>query len=244
MLKTDSIGLKTGRYEMREIQRISITDMVVDSIREMIETEEYKVGEKLPVEAELCRMLGVSRTSVREAIRVLRAQGYIESKPGRGAYVAAKRRMEETPWYDVENPQFTDFMEVRMAMETMAVRLAVERAREKDINKLEEIHQSFLEANEKKEMTRLIMLDELYHTTIFAITKNQLLINVNAQLLEAFRQYRSESFMNENVYQNAIEPHRILECFRRHDAGQAVEEMRKHLDITTSDMERIHKKQM
>ena len=94
-------------------------------------------------------------------------------------------------------------------------------------------------------MTRLIMLDELYHTTIFAITKNQLLINVNAQLLEAFRQYRSESFMNENVYQNAIEPHtRILECFRRHDAGQAVEEMRKHLDITTSDMERIHKKQM
>lgn len=228
---------------MREIQRISIADMVVESIREMIETEEYKVGEKLPVEAELCKMLGVSRTSVREAISVLRAQGYIESKPGRGAYVAANRRREETPWYDVENPQFTDFMEVRMAMETMAVRLAVERAGEKDIKKLEEVHGSFLEANEKKEMTKLIMLDELYHTTIFAIAKNQLLINVNAQLLEAFRQYRSESFMNEDVYRNAIEPHtKILECFREHNAAQAVEEMRRHLDITTNDMKQIHKK--
>lgn len=228
---------------MREIQRISITDAVVDSIKEMIETEEYKAGEKLPAEAKLCEMLGVSRTSVREAIRVLQALGYVESRPGKGAFVATDRKKETTQWYDIENPQFTDFMEVRMAMETLAVRLAVERASEKDIKKLKEVHKSFLEANEKKDMIRLIMLDELYHTTIFAITKNQLLININAQLLEAFRVYRSESFMNEGVYRNAIEPHtRLLACFQNRDAAGAVEEMRKHLDITTSDMERIHAK--
>lgn len=228
---------------MREIQRISITDAVVDSIKEMIETEEYKVGEKLPAEAKMCEMLGVSRTSVREAIRVLQALGYVESRPGKGAFVAANHKEETTLWYDVENPQFSDFMEVRMAVETLAVRLAVERAREKDIKKLAEVHKSFLEANEKKEMTRLIMLDELFHTTIFSITKNQLLININAQLLEAFRKYRSESFMNEDVYRNAIDPHtRILECFRERNAAQAVEEMRIHLDITMSDMEQIHQK--
>lgn len=228
---------------MREIQRISITDAVVDSIKEMIETEEYKVGEKLPAEAKLCEMLGVSRTSVREAVRVLQALGYVESRPGKGAFVSANYKKETSPWYDVENPQFTDFMEVRMAMETLAVRLAVERANEKDIKKLEEVHKSFLEANVKKDMIRLIMLDELYHTTIFAITRNQLLININAQLLEAFRVYRSESFMNEGVYRNAIEPHtQILECFQKRDAGQAVEEMRKHLDITTRDMKRIRAK--
>lgn len=230
---------------MREIQRISITDAVVDSIKEMIETEEYKVGEKLPAEAKLCEMLGVSRTSVREAIRVLQALGYVENKPGKGAFVAANHRTEAAPWYDVENPQFTDFMEVRMATETLAVRLAVERANDKDVKKLEEIHVSFVEANENRDMVRMIMLDELFHTKIFSITKNQLLVNINAQLLEAFRVYRSESFTNEEVYKNAIEPHaRILECFQQRDAKRAVDEIRAHLNITTSDMNRIHENVM
>ena len=74
---------------MKEIQRISITDAVVDNIKEMIEAEEYKVGEKLPAEAKLCEMFKVSRTSVREALRVLQALGYVENKPGKGAFVAA-----------------------------------------------------------------------------------------------------------------------------------------------------------
>lgn len=228
---------------MREIQRISITDAVVDSIKEMIETEEYKVGEKLPAEARLCEMLGVSRTSVREAIRVLQALGYVENRPGKGAFVAANHKEDPTPWYDVENPQFTDFMDIRIAMETFAVRVAVTKATEKDVKKLEEIHQSFVEANEKRDMVRMIMLDELFHTTIVGITKNQLLININRQLLDAFRVYRSESFTNEGVYKNAIEPHAaILSCFKEHDYHGAVREMRNHLNITTSDMEKIHNK--
>lgn len=228
---------------MREIQRISITDAVVDSIKEMIESEEYKVGEKLPAEARLCEMLGVSRTSVREAIRVLQALGYVENRPGKGAFVAANHKEEATPWYDVENPQFTDFMDIRMAMETFAIRVAVKRATDKDIKKLEEIHQSFVEANSKKDMVRMIMLDELFHTTIVGITKNQLLVNINRQLLEAFRVYRSESFTDRDVYNNAIEPHAaLLDCFRQHDYKRAVDEMRNHLNITTRDMEKIHNK--
>lgn len=228
---------------MREIQRISITDAVVDSIKEMIESEEYKVGEKLPAEARLCEMLGVSRTSVREAIRVLQALGYVENRPGKGAFVAANHKEDATPWYDVENPQFTDFMDIRMAMETFAVRVAVKIATDKDIKKLEEIHQSFVEANSKKDMVRMIMLDELFHTTIVGITKNQLLVNINRQLLEAFRAYRSESFTDRDVYKNAIEPHAaLLDCFRQHDYKRAVDEMRNHLNITTKDMEKIHNK--
>lgn len=228
---------------MKEIQRISITDAVVDNIKEMIEAEEYKVGEKLPAEAKLCEMLKVSRTSVREALRVLQALGYVENKPGKGAFVAANHKEDSSLWYDVENPQFTDFMDIRMAMETFAVRIAVKKASEKNIKKLEEIHRSFVEANENKDMVRMIMLDELFHTTIVGITKNQLLININRQLLEAFRVYRSESFTDRDVYKNAIEPHEaLLDCFRHHDYKRAVDEMRNHLNITTSDMEKIHNK--
>ena len=130
-----------------------------------------------------------------------------------------------------------------MALETLAVRLAVERASVKDINEIRQVHISFVKANEKKDKVRLIMLDELFHTKIMEFTRNRLLVNINAQLLEAFRVYRSESFTDENVYNNAIEPHaRILACFENHDPKQAVEEMRRHLNITTYDMEQIHKR--
>ena len=114
---------------IKAITRVSITDSVVDRIREMIESGAYEVGEKLPTEAKLCEMLSVSRTSVREATRVLQTLGYVTLVPGKGAFVADLKPSdgEEENWFDVENVQFYDFMEVRMAIETLAVRLSVER---------------------------------------------------------------------------------------------------------------------
>lgn len=227
---------------MKEIHRISITDAVVDSIKEMIESGEYPIGEKLPTETNLCNVLKVSRTSVREAIRVLQALGYVDLKPGKGAFVANYNAATPTDnWYDVEDAKFYDFMEVRMAIELLSVRLSVERASAKQVHELEEIHQSFLEANESRDLVRLIMLDELFHTKIVSFTHNQLLININKQLLECFRVYRGDSFTNKDVYVNAVEPHeRILFCFQTKNAAQAVQEMRNHLEITSRDMEAIH----
>ena len=227
---------------MREIQRVSIADEVMKSIKESIEHGEYQVGDKLPTEAQFCEMFNVSRTSVREAIRVLQALGYVEIKPGKGAFVAADS-IGETPWYEVKKPHFEDFMQVRLAVETFVVRLAAESAADKDIKNLEEIQTSFVEANDKKDMMAMIMLDELFHTTLVKMTKNQLLININTQLLQAFKRFRTESFTNETTYQNAIDPHqRIIDCLKVHDVSGAVNEMRKHLNITTNDMKKLHEK--
>ena len=110
-------------------------------------------------------MLSVSRTSVREATRVLQTLGYVTLVPGKGAFVADLKPSDggEENWFDVENVQFYDFMEVRMAIETLAVRLSVERATPKQIRALEKIHAAFLEANEKQDGLQLIMLDEQFH---------------------------------------------------------------------------------
>lgn len=228
---------------MKAIQRMSITDSVVADIKEMIMSGEYKIGEKLPTEMKLCDQMSVSRTCVREAIRVLQAIGYVEIRPGKGAFVANYQKSTDNSslWYDVEGVKFYDFMEVRMAIETLSVRLAVERATDKQIRELREIHTSFVEATEKRDMLKMIMLDELFHTKIITFTNNQLLININKQLLERFRIYRGDSFTNKMVYKNAVEPHeRILLCFEMRNPSSAVEEMCKHLNITTQDMELIH----
>ena len=225
---------------MREIQRISITDMVANDLRDMIQSGEYQVGDRMPTETEICTRMKVSRTSVREALRMLQAMGYVEIRPGRGTYVA-DGRAKGSNWFDVEDARFYDFMEVRQAIETLSVRLAVERSSPRQIQELEQIQQAFRQANRKKDAVQLIMLDELFHTKIIEYTSNQLLININQQLLESFRRYRNDSFMDGRVYQNAEEPHeRILLCFHRKDPAQAVQEMRRHLEITVRDMETIH----
>jgi GntR family transcriptional repressor for pyruvate dehydrogenase complex len=132
-------------------------------------------------------------------------------------------------------------MEVRMALELLAIRLAVQNCRPEDVEELKEVHASFLEADVKKDFVQLIMLDELFHSKIMAISQNSLLVSINDQLLEAFRVFRSSSFANEGVYHNAVMPHaKILECFITKNAELAVQEMRNHLEITARDMESIY----
>ena len=118
---------------MKEIQRISVADAVAESIKELICTGKYAVGQKLPTEAKFCEELHVSRTSVREAFRLLQAQGYVELRPGKGAFVADFQTGQQVNWFEVDDAKYNDYMEVRVAIETLAVRLAVERATEAQI---------------------------------------------------------------------------------------------------------------
>lgn len=228
----------------QEIQKVSITDSVVKSLRNSILEGEYKQGEKLPTEAQFCESFGVSRTCVREALRVLQALRLVEIQPGRGAFVTSRLpEEEESTWYAETDAQFYDFIEVRMAIEPLATRLAIERASDEQIEGLDEILEQFIEANDNKDLTRMIMLDELFHTEIVKIADNKLLVNINKELLRGNKKYRSESFLDNTVYRNAIKPHtRIMECFHNHDPEAGAQEMFRHLEITKKDMEYLQRK--
>ncbi len=217
---------------MKEIQRTSVTDAVVDSIREMIESGQWAVGEKLPPEAVLCEELKVSRTCVREAVRTLRALRYVELRPGKGAFVEDFRKKQaEEMWRGTNDVKLYDLVEVRGALESLAVGLAVERASEAQITELSKIHSSFVEANAGHDMARLMMLDELFHMKITSYTENPLLVKINGKLLDSFRVYWGEFFTDTVVYGDVVTFHgRILESFKQHDAERAVLEMQRHLE--------------
>ena len=223
---------------MREIQRVSITDTVVNELKEMILSGQFAPGEKLPTENEMCQNMKVSRTCVREAVRVLQALGLVDIFPGKGSFVSQTPIDTRERWYDVQGLTVNDFIEVRMAIETVSTKLAISKAKKHQVDKLESIHKSFLEANEKHNLTELIMYDEMFHSEIVNITGNKLLISLNRQLIVANRKFRCESFMNDKIYRKAVEPHtRILQCFRDKNAEQGRSEMQHHLEITRDDMQ-------
>lgn len=226
---------------MKAIKRVSITDSVVERIKDMICSGQCVVGEKLPTESKLCEDLQVSRTSVREAIRVLQALGYIEIRPGKGAFVADYTDTGRRSWSDSEEAKFSDFMEVRMAIETLSIKLSVERATGEQIAELQEIQEKFEVAHQNCDAVGMTILDERFHTKIVEFTGNQLLININLELLESFRPYRNVSFSDDEQYKdNAVNAHReITECFIAKDPEQAERAMVRHLTVTAEDFNTI-----
>ena len=223
---------------MEPIKRIPIIEQVEEQIRELIESGSCLPGEKLPTEKELCQRLGVGRGTVREAFRLLQAKGYVELKPGRGAFVALPSdEMGAIEWLVLNEQQLHDAIEIRRALEPMAARRMAERRDEDAIEALERLHAEFLSAVKSDNNKRIAELDERFHTAITFGSGNQLLISILQQVNQEIKTFRSKTFSVPQNVRNAVDPHnRILRTIQAGDADGAEAAMRAHLDKVQEDL--------
>lgn len=121
------------------IKKVTAADLVADRLKELVLTQEWRVGEKLPSEAALADMFDVNRLTVRVALQRLNALGILETRDGEGTFVK--------PFdFSVYMANVTDFLttpallarigEFRMVVEGACARLAVERAKDEDLARL------------------------------------------------------------------------------------------------------------
>ena len=231
------------KKKIAKIEKISITDEVVKRIREMIKSGDYAVGDKLPTEMDLREQLGVGRSTIREAFRVLQAIGLIELKAGKGAFV---RGLNDTTyetikkWFVEKEAELGDLMEVRMAIEPLAVKLAIQRGTREQIEQIKEIHEAFKNAVDRRDAIDLATLDESFHGAIVDASNNGLLIKIGRLIADAFVEYRTRSFaVTENIT-HALDPHdKIVGAILRKDAKSAIQGIQKHLDVSLEDMSKV-----
>lgn len=225
---------------MQPVTRVSITQQVVDNIKEFIFSGKVKEGDKLPVERELCENLSVGRSTVREAIRILEATGYVEVKPGRGAFVARTKEIQLEDinhWFDENEVEIIDFLEVRMAIEPLAIKLAIERCSDEDISRLNKIHSNFLLAIKEDNVPKIAIYDEEFHKEILVNSKNKLLISIGKQLELHLKSFRSKTFYIKDNANNAVEPHsEIMEAFMNRDIKKGEKSMISHLKNVEVDL--------
>ncbi len=222
-------------------EKVSVIDMAVSQIKKLISSGKYSVGEKLPGEEYLRDNIGVSRSTVREALRVLQAQGFVEIIRGRGAFVASKEGMTGSTvnWFSAHHLEISDFMEVRIALEPVAAKLAIERASEEEIAALEALFVKFEKKLEKGQCANLAELDERFHTAIFDMTHNKLMIGLNSSISAAFKEYRSRAFDCAERASHALEPHReILNSIKKRDVKTAQKAVLAHLAISLEDIKK------
>lgn len=225
---------------MEPIHKKSTVDLAVEKLTEYIRSENIQIGQKLPAETALCKELNISRTTVREAHRVLQSQGYLELRAGKGAFVKSKERdfiQEAAEWISSHRVQSSDYLAVRLALEPLSVRLAAEKATEKDIEDLNQIHNNFVRAFEKKDSETLSLLDAEFHSRISKISDNDLLISLMQIVNYHFTVLRQNSFRVEQHAEHAIEPHRnILNAIANKQPEQAVKACIEHTMLAYDDL--------
>jgi GntR family transcriptional regulator, transcriptional repressor for pyruvate dehydrogenase complex len=179
-----------------------IYESIIDRIKSDILAGKLRIGEKLPPERELAKQFGVSRTSIREALRTLEILGVIESVQGSGNFIAGNFEKSLTEsmsmMFLLQHIDDRQISQLREALETKAALLAVDNATEEQIKRLEEIvHEMSISTDEDKN----VALDRELHYTIAAASKNSIIMQILNILSELIRIYikdrRREILSNE-----------------------------------------------
>ncbi|MDO4322336.1 MAG: FadR/GntR family transcriptional regulator [Lachnospiraceae bacterium] len=225
---------------MKAIEKVSVVQQVEEEIKKYILNDKVQIGDKLPSEKVFCEELSIGRGSVREALRLLQAKGMVEIIQGKGAFVSRKEEInseELAGWFRDNEVELKDFNEVRMAIEPLAVRLAVERCTAKEFKKLETNFLKTVKAAEAKDSSELALLDEKFHTLIVECSHNQLLISINKEIIKRLRRFRERTFKIDQNIDNCIPYHRaILESIKNKDAETAQKKLLEHLERVGEDL--------
>ncbi len=208
----DDLQLEVNAY-------LPLRDVVYNTLREAILKGELKAGERL-MELQLASKLGVSRTPIREAIRMLELEGLAVTIPRKGAEVA-KMTVK-----DME-----DVLEVREALDELAAKIACNKITEEQLQTLSKVKDAFEESTKTTDIKQIAMYDEKFHDVIYESTGNVRLVNLLNNLREQIYRYRVEYLKNVEVYPRLIEEHEtILKALQDRNQELVVEAMRDHVE--------------
>ncbi|HEY3345479.1 MAG TPA: GntR family transcriptional regulator [Anaerolineaceae bacterium] len=235
----DSFSIPSQK--LQKLAPVRIFEQAVEQIRELISSGALAVGEKLPAEQELSRQLGVSRSSVREALRVLEAEGSIEIRRGSGAFIATRpplnrRQGELLSWLAQREETIEQVLEVRETIETLTASLAAGAIAPEALVELRGIvsqqarlSQS-LNGAEDAGFADLARLDALFHLAVSSASGNDIAHEIISHLIPAFNESNKAMLYLGGRAQKMESEHRaILAALEAHDAAAAGSSMRTHI---------------
>lgn len=225
----------------------NLVELVVEYLRQQVETQSLRPGDKVPTESQLMLTLGVSRTVVREAISRLQAAEVIETRHGIGSFVLEPRRerlgidmVTATTLRDV-----LSILELRISLETECAGLAAQRARTEDLaqmwaalDAIETTHQAGGDS---------VAADLQFHISVAKATRNRYFVDILTQMGTALiPRNRVDSAGIAHADPEAylatvnLEHKSILEAITRQDADGARAAMRMHLSNSRERLRKAH----
>ncbi|MFZ1130362.1 MAG: FadR/GntR family transcriptional regulator [Terriglobales bacterium] len=219
---------------LKPVSRTTLSEQVAMQLASELQAQRWQPGEKLPSEAELCKVFNVGRSTLREALKSLAFIGMIRVRAGGGSYVAEQRsKYMDGPLLakGVLNTEkdVNDLSEARLLLETEVAGLCAARATEQDFRALEKIVQDMKVATASGgEGFR--ELDVRFHFAIAAASKNLILAELLKHIRAGLEELITKSLLLPAGMELAYRQHRaILEVLKQRNPGRARKAMRTHL---------------
>lgn len=207
------------KFEVTMNEYLPLRDVVFHTLRQAILRGELKPGERL-MEIQLANKLGVSRTPIREAIRKLELEGLVLMIPRKGAEVA-----------EITEKNLRDVLEVRCALEELAVQLACDRIDKQGIRDLQQAAKNFESVLDSADITKIAEADVAFHDIIYMATDNKRLIQLLNNLREQMYRYRIEYLKKKEYYPRLLAEHQdIIQAIANGERERATKITSQHID--------------
>jgi len=209
-------------------------DMLADALRSRILAGEWAAGETLPAERDLVDSSGLSRASVREALRILGGEGLIATRAGRGGGSVVRQPTSEGIDRSVrlfirgQRMGFSALVEAREAIEPAVSRLAARHRTEEDLERLEAIQKKLAGSRNR---TRFLRANVDWHVAVAQASHNPLLLAFMSAIAQEILAWTAdEGFNTETIVAATIRSHaQIIAAIRKQDEDAAARRMTRHV---------------
>ena len=194
-----------------KIPRMTVTEVIVDQIKEKILSGDLVPGQQLPPERILAEMLSVGRTSVREAIKALQHMGILEVRSGEGTFLCSNLSLLSDHFkasYLLKHFSVLELVEARTVIEAATAFFAAERSTQQEKEALKEI---FLgAANSLENVSDFLNADFLFHQKIAEMSQNSVLLEMFKAMRELTLEENLDVIKKRGQMQSALEYHKEI----------------------------------
>lgn len=226
------------------VSRVNLYEQIADRLEEWILSNGFEGQEKLPSEQALAEEFSVSRNVIREALKLLKERGLVESRNGTGSYIT---KPEATNLSDVisrmvamDNISYKAIYDVRIILETAACKQAASVVTQEQLDEMEQLLEKLkdrrLSVQERRE------LDFAFHVAIAKATGNPLLEVLVQAMKNVFIEMIEKGIFMQGGIDDAIMRHaNILDALKEHDTIMAEDAMYDHLAFSLKNVEKYER---
>jgi GntR family transcriptional regulator, transcriptional repressor for pyruvate dehydrogenase complex len=216
-------------YAPAPLARESLITRAAEEIRRLIRLRRLPPGAPLPPETQLSRMLGISRNSLREALRILDGLGFVEKQPGRRVVVRSATGTRPRPF---DRAAFADAVpalhQARMAIEERCAALAATAATETDLAEIDSHLATFSEALKRGDVAAAAGAHEQFHVGVVAAAHNPVLSSLFAAVRVLVNEMSTHGQATFRERRQLRLHGVIVQALRARDARRAVAAVRRH----------------
>lgn len=222
----------------------SVYEKVLLQLKTAIMHGDLKPGDKLPAERTLAEMLGVSRTSIREALKMLAASGMVEIKHGQGVFITEQKSpgnllLDFFGQNLIDNKTLEDLFELRKLIETQNAIWACQRGSDEDIEDLANLVEKTIKMVHENEQDLVILAkqDSEFHTKLAEASGNKIIVRVMHDLLDLLDESRCHALsIPSRPLKSLLEHQEIVKALKIRDVELVRKKMLLHLTNVEEEM--------